>query len=280
MLPHATCTVVIPCYDGEPYLEAAVRSVWAQSFPDYHLVLVDDASRDGTRALARRLAAESPRPTLVELPENRGRCFTRNRGAEVTRGPYLAFLDQDDTYHPDFLQAAVRHLSRSPALDAVKMQPNITVDIDPVRYKAVANSLATTMLLRRTAFEFVGGWPEGAAFRRHLGGCEDVAFQQLFSSCFNIGVTEQKLYNYTRRPGNGLDQFLARSGVVEGRVVFHDAWEDDSWVAAEVQHLRRLLRERIRHFIVERLGAGETYLPPGARPAGFARLEGESDGRA
>jgi glycosyltransferase involved in cell wall biosynthesis len=275
MLPHATCTVVIPCYNGEAYLEAAVRSVRAQSFPDYHLVLVDDASRDGTRALARRLAAESPTITVIELAENRGRCFARNRGAEATRGPFLAFLDQDDTYQPDFLQAAVGILSRSPGLDAVKVPPNVSVDIDPVRYQAVSRSLATTMLMRRTAFEFVGGWPEGEAFRRHRGGTEDIAFQQLFSYCFHIGVTDRKLYNYSRHPGNALDQFLARTAVVEGRVVFRDAWEDDAWTAAEVQRLLRLLRERVRDFIVERLGSRETYWPPGARPAGFARLEEE-----
>ena len=68
--------------------------------------------------------------------------------------------------------------------------------------------------------------------------------------------------------------------MVHGRVVFQDTWEDDAWVAAEVQRLRRLLRARIRHFIVERLGAGETYLPPGARPIGFARLDGETKGQA
>src|SRR5262249_37792953 len=110
-LPYTTCTVVIPCYNGEPYLETAVRSVRAQRFADYHLVLVDDASQDGTRALARRLAAEGPNTTVLELPENRGRCCARNRGAEATRGPYLAFLDQDDSYHPDFLLAAVGILS-------------------------------------------------------------------------------------------------------------------------------------------------------------------------
>jgi succinoglycan biosynthesis protein ExoO len=84
-LPHATCTVVIPCFDGQAYLEAAVRSVQRQTFRDYHLVLVDDASRDGTLALARRLAAEDPRITVVALAKNRSRSAARNRGAEATR---------------------------------------------------------------------------------------------------------------------------------------------------------------------------------------------------
>src|SRR5207253_2468449 len=95
-LPVVTCTIVIPCYNAEPYLEAAVDSVLAQTYQDYHLVLVDDASQDATLALAHRLARDRAKISVVALPENRGRCFARNAGTEVTRGPYVCFLDQDD----------------------------------------------------------------------------------------------------------------------------------------------------------------------------------------
>ncbi len=275
LLPHAACTVVIPCYDGELYLEAAVRSVQAQTFRDYHLVLVDDASRDGTRLLARRLAAEDPRITVVELPRNLGRSAARNRGTEATRGPYVAFLDQDDTYHPDFLYATVDALARLPDLDAVKVLPSISIPIDPVHYDAVTRSLATTMLLRRRAFQFVGGWPEGEVFRQHPGGCEDIAFQDLFGYCFNVGLIEKRLYNYTCRPGNALEQFLNRSSVLEGKLVFLEGFEADRQVTAEVRRLTGLLRQRVRDFVTERLGSVEAYLPPSARPPGFARLPTE-----
>jgi glycosyltransferase involved in cell wall biosynthesis len=272
-LPQASCTVVIPCHNGEPCLEDAVRSVQAQTFRDHHLVLVDDASTDGTLALARRLAAGDPRVTVLALPENRGRSAARNRGAEATRGPYLAFLDQDDAYHPNFLQATTEVLDRRADLDAVKVLPHLTTEIDPVRYETVANTLATTMLVRRTAFTFVGGWPEGRVYREHPGGCEDIALQDLLSWCFNLGVLHEKLYRYTHRPGNALDRFLARSRVVGGRVVFHGGLEEDRLAAAEGRRLRELLRQRVRDFLVERLGAGEAYYPPSLRPPGFARLE-------
>src|SRR5205814_8313851 len=128
----ATCTVVSTCYNGEPYLETAVRSVLAQSYQDDHIVLVDDASPDGTRALACQLAQAHSKITVVELPENRGRCFARNAGTEVTRGRYVAFLDQDDAYQPDFLRVTITALSQAPSLDAVKVLPNISIPIDPV----------------------------------------------------------------------------------------------------------------------------------------------------
>jgi glycosyltransferase involved in cell wall biosynthesis len=264
ILPYATCTVVIPCYNGEPYLEAAVGSVRAQTYQDYHLVLVDDASQDGTRALAYRLARTRPNTTVVELPENRGRSFARNRGTEMTRGPYVAFLDQDDTYHPDFLRRTAAALSQAPLLDAIKVLPNIAIEIDPLRYSAVANSLATTMLLRRTAFEVCGGWPEGEVFRQHSGGCEDIAFQKLFGFCFNTGVLPQQLYNYVHRPGNALDRFLSRSSVVGGSVVFSGGGEWDQKVRAEIQRLTKLLQAGVRRYVLGQ-GGGE-----------FARLAEET----
>jgi glycosyltransferase involved in cell wall biosynthesis len=268
--------VVIPCYNAGSDLEAAVASVLSQTYRDFHLVLVDDASTDGTRALARRLAGGQPNISVVELPENRGRCFARNRGTEAASGPYVAFLDQDDTYHPEFLQVTVWALSQSPDLDAVKVLPHITVDIDPVRYNAVAESLVTTSLIRRSAFEFLGGWPEGKVFREHPGGCEDIAFRQLFASCFNLGCVGTKLYHYTHRPGNALDQFLRRSAVIDGKVVYPEAQEGDAQVKAEVRRLEELLRQRVRRVILERLGGrdGSARRGPGPR---FARLEATED---
>jgi glycosyltransferase involved in cell wall biosynthesis len=251
-LPYATVTVVIPCYNAEPYLEAAVASVQSQSYQDYHIVLVDDASPDRTRALAHRLAETSRKITVVELPENRGRCYARNRGTEMTRGPYVTFLDQDDSYHPEFLRITTALLSKAPRLDAVKVLPNIRVAIDPVRFESVANSLATTMLLSRRAFEFCGGWPETQLFRDHPGGCEDIAFQKFFSFCFNTGILREKLYNYSHRPGNALDRFLKRTVVVDGRVVFQGPGDaDDQKLAVENERLLGLLRLRVRRAWLE-----------------------------
>jgi glycosyltransferase involved in cell wall biosynthesis len=204
--------------------------------------------------------------TVIELPENRGRSFARNRGTEVVRGPYVAFLDHDDTYHPDFLRVTTSALSQSPHLDAVKVLPNVSIAIDPVRYRAVAGSLATTMLMRRPAFEFISGWPQSTVFRQHPGSCEDIALQQLFSYCFNTGVIDRQLYNYSHRPGNALDRFFSRSSVVEGRVVFHDGFEDDAKVNAEIRRLTGLLRQRLRQLVVERLAINETCSPPTVRP--------------
>lgn len=245
--PTATCTVVIPCYNGQEDLAAAVASVRGQSFEDYHLVLVDDASTDETLPLIRRLAEGDPRTTVVALGTNGGRSAARNRGTEATRGPYLAFLDQDDTYHPDFLRETAAILAGVPYLDRVKVLPNLSMELDPVRYKAVQNSLVTTSLFRREAFDFIGGWPESEIFRSHAHAGEDVALEELFRVCFNSAWLNKELYNYTRRPGNTFDQFLARSQVEGGQLGFTEATiEDDEVLLQEIARLKRSLHDRMQ----------------------------------
>ena len=250
MPPSSTCTIVIPCYNAEPYLEAAVASVQAQTFNDYHLVIVDDASPDATRELARRLAANHNNMTVVELPENCGRSFARNEGVRRTDSPYVAFLDQDDTYHPDFLKLLIEAFNQTNEFDAIKVLPNLGINIDSKRYEAIANSLATTCLFRRSAFQFIGGWPESDIYRRHPGGCEDIALLELFNLCFNVGVLHGPLYNYTLRPGNALDLFLKRSSVIDGVLHVAGRTEDDQLLEAATARLRVLLRNRLRRTLL------------------------------
>ncbi|MFL5330724.1 MAG: glycosyltransferase family 2 protein [Gemmataceae bacterium] len=254
MPPSSTCTVVIPCYNAEPYLEAAVASVQAQTFSDYHLVIVDDASPDATRELARKLTANQSNMTVIELPENRGRSFARNEGVRRTESQYVTFLDQDDTYHPDFLKLLVEAFNQTNDYDAIKVLPNLGINLDPTRYEAIANSLATTCLFRRAAFQFVGGWPESDIYRRHPGGCEDIALLELFNLCFNVGVLHGRLYNYTLRPGNALDRFLKRSSVVDGVLHVTGRTEDDQVLESENARLKFLLRKRLRQTLLNLSG--------------------------
>ena len=96
-------SIVMPVYNCAPYLEAAVRSVMAQTVEDWELIIVDDCSQDHTRAVAAGLAAEDPRIRLVANEENRGAAASRNKGLELCRGAYVALLDGDDLWRPEKL---------------------------------------------------------------------------------------------------------------------------------------------------------------------------------
>lgn len=250
--PEATCTVVIPCFNGEATLEQAFQSVMNQSFREFHLVLVDDDSQDDTLRLASRLAQDRANVSVVSLGENKGQSHARNRGVAETAGPYVAFLDQDDSYHPEFLAHAMEVFAAHPDVDAVKMQPTLSVEVHPAQYKMIAGSIATTQVSRRRAFLFAGGWPESQIFREHPGSGEDIAFNSVFTMLFRVANSSRQLYHYNHRPGNALDLFLSRTHVVDNAVQFHTVVDSDEALRQEIEHFKQQLSDRIRRLIYDR----------------------------
>src|SRR3989441_7830895 len=111
-------SVVIPVYNGERYLADAIQSVLDQTYQNLEVIVVDDGSRDGSAAVAKRFG-EAIR---YVHRANGGVCKARNTGIAVARGTYLAFLDQDDLWLPDKLAAQVAYLDSHPEVGAVYCQ--------------------------------------------------------------------------------------------------------------------------------------------------------------
>src|SRR5512139_3799743 len=88
-------SVVVPFYNVEAYLAECLDSLVDQTFDDFEVLLVDDGSPDGSRAIAERYAAADPRLRVVTRP-NGGLGAARNTGIREARGRYLTFVDSDD----------------------------------------------------------------------------------------------------------------------------------------------------------------------------------------
>lgn len=105
-------SIIVPAYNAERWLPAAVRSVLAQTEQDWELVLVDDGSTDATPSLCDGYVASDARIRVEHTP-NAGVSAARNRGLKLCRGQWILFLDADDVMHPDMLRimldAAIRH---------------------------------------------------------------------------------------------------------------------------------------------------------------------------
>lgn len=96
-------SIVMPCYNGARHLAQSVASVQAQTRTDWELIIVDDGSRDDSWRVMQALATADSR--ILPLQQaNAGAAAARNNGLAHARGHLLAFLDADDTWHPDFLQ--------------------------------------------------------------------------------------------------------------------------------------------------------------------------------
>lgn len=96
-------SVIVPVYKGVSTLRDAVGSLVGQTFADWECLLVDDGSKDGSGAVADELAAGDGRILVIHQP-NGGTSAARNTGLDAARGRYIAFLDEDDAYHPRYLE--------------------------------------------------------------------------------------------------------------------------------------------------------------------------------
>jgi glycosyltransferase involved in cell wall biosynthesis len=105
-------SVLMPTFERAAYLPRAIGSLLSQSLTDWELVVVDDGSRDGTEAAVRDAAP--PALTYLRQPENRGLGAALNLGTAHARGRYLAFLPDDDVYHPEHLARCVATLAARP----------------------------------------------------------------------------------------------------------------------------------------------------------------------
>lgn len=105
-------TVVMPCYNAAEYIAEAIDSVLHQSYPHVELIVVDDGSTDDSVAVVQRY---QERLRLIQQP-NKGASAARNRGIVSGTGEYLAFLDADDFWHPDFLARMIEALRSSDAV--------------------------------------------------------------------------------------------------------------------------------------------------------------------
>lgn len=97
-------SIIMPSYNAERYIAQAIRSVQAQTYQEWELWVIDDASQDGTVKSVQALVQQEPRIHLVKLSENQGPAVARNVGIKQAQGRYIAFLDCDDWWPQDKLQ--------------------------------------------------------------------------------------------------------------------------------------------------------------------------------
>ncbi len=212
-------SVVIPCYNDAGNLPRAVKSALAQCFL-HEIIIIDDCSKDDSFAVAERLCELDPRIAVFSMSENSGPALARNFGAGFATGHYLAFLDSDDEYLPDFLEMAVAALEGNSALRAVKTgvefldaSGKVLLGPDDPRHEALEFSLSNNAVLVREAFSDMGGFPGQAVFRGIHGG-EDVAFNQALAKFLEpLGRLHKVGYRLWSKPGSHLERFLANTRV-------------------------------------------------------------------
>ena len=107
-------SVVVPAWRAEKTLAATLDSILSQTWRELEVLVVDDASPDGTLALAQSYAAKEPRVRVIAQPQNGGVSKARNRGVREARGEWIAFLDSDDLWMPEKLERQMALAAQHP----------------------------------------------------------------------------------------------------------------------------------------------------------------------
>ena len=115
MSDTALVSVIMPAFCAEAYLSQAIDSVLAQTHSNWELLIMDDQSPDGSWEIAQCYAAKDARIRCIQNEHNRGVAQTRNRGIDLSRGEWIAFLDSDDIWHADKLEQQLAAAARTGA---------------------------------------------------------------------------------------------------------------------------------------------------------------------
>lgn len=169
-------SVILPVYNGAATVREAAASILVQTFMDFELIVVDDASTDDTPRILASL--KDPRLRVFSLTENCGRNAACNRAAATARGDYLAMLDADDSSLPKRLERQVAFLQAHPDIALcggwarlVDEQGRSAEWRQPTEPAAIRAAMLrsnpfihSTMMIRRRAFEEAGGFDQAERF--------------------------------------------------------------------------------------------------------------------
>lgn len=108
-------SVIMPAYNAERFIEEAITSVISQTVSDWELIVIDDGSTDRSYEIAMAWQQNDRRITVLRNDANSGVAKTRNRGIEMARGQFIAFLDSDDIWLPGKLERQLARLAEADA---------------------------------------------------------------------------------------------------------------------------------------------------------------------
>ncbi len=198
MKTNPLVSVIIPTFNRAHLLDKTLDSVLSQTFKDFEIIVIDDASVDGTQDLL----SKYPSLKSIIFEENQGVSCARNCGIELAKGDYICFLDSDDLWEPKKLEIQTKWMEEHPEIAACQTDEiwiRNGVRVNPMeKHKKYAgdiflNSLPlcivspSSVMIRAKILKKIGG------FDLNLPACEDYDMWLRMSSKFKFGYIDQKL---------------------------------------------------------------------------------------
>ncbi len=204
-------SVIVPVYNVVPYVEACLKSIVCQSYKNLEILVVDDASTDGSFDICQKFAVVDSRIKFMQHNENLGLSAARNTALEVAKGDYIVFVDSDDTIDKNMYSTMYSAVKKTEAdiilcgYHCIDENGKITTSCSPIekslllhgrekiKYNiSTSDNCVWNKLYKRSMFDNVR-FPVGKIF-------EDIfIMHKLFDDAHEIYMIPERLYNYRHR---------------------------------------------------------------------------------
>lgn len=108
-------SIITPCYNGEKYIAQTIESVLAQTHKEWEMIVIDDGSKDNSAEVIRTYSEKCSKIKLIQQ-KNAGSAAARNHGIRLAEGRYIALLDADDLWEPEFLEKQIQFMREKNAV--------------------------------------------------------------------------------------------------------------------------------------------------------------------
>lgn len=198
-------SMVMPVHNGARWLAEAIESVLVQDFTDFELILVDDASTDGSPAIMADAAARDARVRLLRLDSNVGLPAALNAGFAKARGALHSWTSDDNLLRPHMLRRLVATLDGHPDADVVHADFTLIDEsgaelgrsrVGPVDRLLFGNNVGACFLYRARVTDALGGYDVA------LFGVEDYDFWLRAAQKFAFVTLNEDLYLYRKHEGS------------------------------------------------------------------------------
>ena len=217
-------SVIIPVYNVEEYLHVCLNSVLKQTYNDFEIICIDDASDDSSLEILKYFEKKDSRIKVLQNDSNKGPGYSRNRGLEIAQGKYISFLDGDDWFSLDAFEILIQKAEQD-NLDLL-MFKNIVYyeehhdfgferyydmefmnkfenqifthwDLDKTKLFAMTNGSVNKFYLKSFLDENNIRFPN-----ENLIHEDNPFFYKLITSAKRVSIIDEYLYNRRRRPGS------------------------------------------------------------------------------
>jgi len=199
-------TVIMPTFNVDKFIARAIESMLSQTFKDFELIIIDDASTDGTLEIARSYAKKDSRIKIVVNEKNLQVATTLNKGIKIAKSQIIARMDPDDISFPERLEKQFTFMKKHPNIAIVGTNILIINELGELiskrEYPDKSNKLKKlmfkyspfahpTVMFRKKIFQEFGGYSVS------MVPCEDIDLWFKIGSKYEISNIQEYLLKYT-----------------------------------------------------------------------------------